>query len=131
MIKRKKLRKYFESKPKISIITLFIILIFLKYVIPPMLLFYTPLLMGSLTPEVTYEETSEIYDNMAERLATSFSEIMEKTYLTGQRLSNYSLFLRVLFYGIIWTTYIAIISFVLYGIRYGIYWVLNKKESKR
>ena len=128
---KKKLREYFESKPKISIITLLIILIFLKYTAPPMLLFYTPLLMGSLTPEVSYEETSEIYDNMSEKLAESFSDIMKKMYLVGQELSGYSLFLRVLFYGIIWTTYIAIISLVLYFIRYGIYWALNKKDRKR
>lgn len=122
------IKKYFKSKPKISIVTLLIILIFLKYVIPPALLFYTPLLMGSITPEVSYEKTSEIYDDMAERLATSFSEIMKKMYLVGQELSEYSLFLRILFYGIIWTTYIAIISLVLYFIRYVIYRIFNIKN---
>ena len=126
-----KIKKYFESKPKISITTLLIILIFLKYVIPPMLLFYTPLLMGSLTPEVSYEETSEIYDNIAERLATSFSEIMKKMYLTGQGLSNISLPLRILFRGIIWTTYVAMISLVLFFVRYMIYLILNKRRIRR
>ncbi len=126
-----KIKKYFESKPKISITTLLIILIFLKYVIPPMLLFYTPLLMGSLTPEVSYEETSEIYDNIAERLATSFSEIMKKMYLTGQGLSNISLPLRILFHGIIWTTYVAMISLVLFFVRYMIYLILNKRRIRR
>lgn len=120
---------YLKTKPKISLTTLIIILLFLKYVTPISILMFTPLLMGSVTPQVSYNETEVIYNNMAKNLAESFSDIMKKMYLTGQKLSRYSLFLRVFFYGIVWVTYIAIISFVLYIIRIVIYWGLNRKTT--
>ncbi len=126
----KKIMNYFKSEPKISLTTLLILLLFFKYAIPPMSIFILPLVIGSMTPEVTYEKTSEVYDTMATNLAESFSEIMEKLYIAGQGLSQYSLLIRVLFYGIIWTTYLAIISFVFYIIRLVIYYGITSKKER-
>lgn len=126
-----KIKKYFKTEPKISCVTLLIILFFFKYVTPTMILFSTPFVMGTLTPEVSYEKTEEIYDNMAESLAESFSNIMKKLYLAGQNLSEYSLLIRIYFYGVIWTTYVAIITFFLYIMRVGIYYLITTKSERR
>lgn len=129
--KQNKLEKYFKTKPKISLTTLIIILLFVKYVTPTMILFITPLTMGTLTPDVSYEKTEEIYNNMAETLAESFSDIMMNMYKVGQGLSKYSLLIRVFFYGVIWTTYVAIVILVLYMCRMLIYYLITTKKERR
>jgi hypothetical protein len=125
-----KIKEYFTTKPKISIVTLIIILFFFQYVTPTMMLFTTPFVMGTLTPDISYEKTEEIYDNMAENLAESFSDVMKKMYVAGQGLAKYSFFVRLLFYGITWITYIAIATFTIYVIRTLIYYIIPKKYRK-
>jgi hypothetical protein len=131
MKNKNRFKGYLTTKPKINLSTLIIILIFLKYVTPMMLLFSLPLVLGTITPDISYEKTEEIYNNMAERLAESFSNIMMRMYEIGQELSEYSLLIRIAFYGMVWITYIALATFVFYLFRLVIYYGLTHQTRKK
>lgn len=117
--------KYLKTKPEISITTLLIILIAFKYVTPTMMLFSTPLLVGSVSPDVPYNKTGIVFDKMAENLAEGFARVTKSTYQIGQSLSDYSLFLRIFYYGLVWTVYIGIVFLIFYLIRISIYFLFK------